>query len=149
MDFGLVATVNEGSTRKPGSLTLAKKEIIKEHPLIGYEIIRKIEFLVQAEHIVLFHHERYDGTGYPFGLRGQEIPLEVRIFAVADTIDAITSKRPYREIQSYRVAYKEIEMERGLQFDPDVVDAYLAVPEDRWHQLKIGAENSLQFYPIH
>ena len=147
-DIGKIG-IPQSILRKPGPLTLAEKEIIKEHPLIGYEIIRKIEFLVQAEPIVLFHHERYDGTGYPFGLIGQEIPLEARIFAVADTIDAITSERSYREIQSYRVAYKEIEKERGLQFDPDVVDAFLSVPEEKWHHVKRGTENSLQFYPIH
>ena len=99
--------------------------------------------------MVLFHHESYDGRGYPYGLKGEDIPLEARIFAIADTLDAITSDRPYRKGKSFREAFDEIERVRGSQFDPHIVDTLLSIPEVRWQQVKSDTEQSISSYSIH
>jgi HD-GYP domain-containing protein (c-di-GMP phosphodiesterase class II) len=93
-------------------LTDKEREIIKEHPLLGYEMVEEFSFLHEAAQVVLFHHESYDGGGYPYGLKGEEIPLEARIFAIADTLDAITSDRPYCKGRSFGAALDEIERVR-------------------------------------
>lgn len=146
-DIGKIG-IPERILRKPASLTPAEMEVVQRHPLIGYEIIHDCEFLSRAARIVLFHHERYDGTGYPYGLTGEEIPIEARIFAVADTLDAITSDRPYRRGMSLETALIEIDKQRGTQFDPEVVKAFLAVPDATWLQIK---ENNppLRSWAIH
>jgi len=95
-------------------------------------MIRNIEFLRFARGIVLCHHENFDGTGYPGGLRGEDIPLEARIFAVMDTLDAMTSDRPYRAALPFPAARAELERKSGTRFDPDIVEAFLAVPESSW-----------------
>ena len=92
--------------KKPGPLTALEKEIIKEHPLIGYEIIREFDFLKNAALVVRHHHERFDGKGYPHGLAGENILLEARVFSIADAIDAITSDRPYRKGRSFKEAFQ-------------------------------------------
>jgi HD-GYP domain-containing protein (c-di-GMP phosphodiesterase class II) len=130
-------------------LTEKEREIVKEHSLLGYELVEEFLFLQKASRVVLFHHESYDGLGYPYGLKGEEIPLEARIFAIADTLDAITSDRPYREGKSFRVAFDEIERVRGTQFDPHIVDAFLSVPEEKWQQIKWDTEQSLSQHTIH
>jgi HD-GYP domain-containing protein (c-di-GMP phosphodiesterase class II) len=94
--------------------------------------LKGIAFLADAAEIVLAHHERYDGAGYPQGLSGEKIPLGARIFAVADTLDAMTSDRPYRRALSFDAAREEIIRESGKQFDPGVVSAFLAVDEGIW-----------------
>jgi putative nucleotidyltransferase with HDIG domain len=147
-DIGKIG-IPESILRKPGSLTDREKEIIKEHPLLGYEIIEEFPFLQKASHVVLFHHEFYGGQGYPYGLKGENIPLEARIFAIADTLDAITSDRPYRRGQSFRVAREEIERHSGTQFDPSIVDAFLAIPEENWQQIKAEMDQSPILYSIH
>ena len=134
-DIGKIA-IPETILRKPGALTKTEKNIIKEHPLVGYELIKNYEFLKKAADIVLYHHERYDGQGYPYGLKGEEIPLAARIFSVADTLDAITSDRPYRRGQSFLVACEEIEKEKGSQFDPQVVEAFFEIKEKTWLEIK-------------
>jgi len=121
---------------KPGPLTEGERDIVKEHPLIGYEMLEEFEFLKKAAQVVLFHHESYDGTGYPFGLENGEIPLEARIFALVDTLDVITSDRPYRKGKSFEEAYKEIEKARGIQFDPSLVDILLSIPKEKWASIK-------------
>src|SRR5579864_8741625 len=93
--------------RKPGALTEAETEIMREHCFRGYQMLKKIPFLSEASEIVYSHQERFDGTGYPRGLSGQSIPLGARIFSIADTLDAITSDRPYRAAQSIQVAREE------------------------------------------
>lgn len=115
---------------KPGKLTAAEFEVIKSHTLIGARILSGSRFplLQLAEEIALTHHERWDGNGYSPGLGGEDIPLASRILAVADTFDAITHHRPYRPAASLEHARQEIEGERGRQFDPRVVDAFLALP---------------------
>src|ERR1035438_5983356 len=107
--------------RKPGPLNRQEQEIMREHCTRGYHILRKIPFLSEASEIVFCHQEHYDGSGYPSALRGSEIPIGARIFAVADALDAITSDRPYRRSQTFDVARQEILRCSGSQFDPAVV----------------------------
>jgi putative nucleotidyltransferase with HDIG domain len=147
-DIGKIG-IPDSILRKPGALTNKEREVIKEHPFLGYEMVEEFQFLQKASRVILYHHESYDGQGYPYGLKGEEIPLEARIFAVADTLDAITSDRPYRRGKSFRVAFDEIERVRGIQFDPDVVDAFLSVPEEKWQQIKLDSAQPLASYSIH
>ena len=147
-DIGKIG-IPDSILRKAGPLTDKEREIIKEHPNLGYEMVEEFSFLHKASCVVLFHHESYDGLGYPYGLKGEEIPLEARIFAIADTLDAITSDRPYRKGQSFRVALDEIERVRGTQFDPTIVDAFLSVPEEKWQQIKMAMEHSHSMYSVH
>jgi len=147
-DIGKIG-IPERILRKPGALTLTEKEIIKEHPLLGYEVIEEFDFLQKPARVVLFHHEKYDGTGYVYGLTRDEIPLEARIFSVADTLDAITSDRAYQKGQSFMVGLREIEEGRGSQFDPQVVDAFFSIPEERWEGVKADIESSFWVNTIH
>jgi len=121
---------------KPGKLTPEERAIMESHARIGYGLVARIAFLARAAEIVLTHQERYDGTGYPQGLSGDEIPLGSRIFAVADTLDAMTSDRPYRRALPFSQAREEIERESGRQFDPQVVRAFLSIPEDIWERIR-------------
>ena len=113
--------------RKSGPLTTAEREWMNQHPRLGYEMLQGISFLQDALPVVLYHQEMWDGSGYPEGLRGEEIPLSARIFAVADTYDAMTSTRPYRVALTHQEALSEITRCRGTQFDPLIVDAFLAL----------------------
>ncbi|MSP12655.1 MAG: HD domain-containing protein [Chloroflexi bacterium] len=133
-DVGKIG-VPDAILHKPGKLTEAEWQAMRRHPPIGYEILQDIAFLKRALPMVLHHHERWDGTGYPRQLRGEAIPLIARIFAVADTLDAITSKRPYREARSFAEARAEILRHRGSQFDPTVVDAFMRIPLSSWGAL--------------
>ncbi|NOX44558.1 MAG: GAF domain-containing protein [Caldiserica bacterium] len=112
---------------KPGALTGEEWEVMRKHPVYAYEVLSEIEFLRPALHIPYCHHERWDGTGYPRGLRGEEIPLAARIFAVVDAWDAMRSGRPYRGPLSREAAIGELERGAGTQFDPRVVKAFLAL----------------------
>ncbi len=109
---------------KPTRLTPEEFEKIKEHPAIGEQMIRPIPFLNRARAIIRHHHERFDGRGYPDGIKGDEIELGARIMAVADTFDAMTSDRSYRQARSVEEARVEIDQCRSTQFDPAVVDAF-------------------------
>jgi len=119
---------------KPGALSEAEWAEVRKHPLIGYRMLSKIGFLENALPVVLHHHERWEGRGYPFGLAGEAIPLGARIFAVADTLDAMTSDRPYRRALSFAKAKEEIIRNSGRQFDPQVVQAFLSIPDQDWQQ---------------
>jgi HD-GYP domain-containing protein (c-di-GMP phosphodiesterase class II) len=121
---------------KPGPLTDEEWKLMRRHPAIAEGMLEGIPFFRGAIEIIATHHERYDGSGYPRGLAGEEIPLGARIFAVADAFDAITSRRPYREAQPYNVAREEIRKGRGTQFDPEVVDAFLTIDEKEWQGLR-------------
>jgi putative nucleotidyltransferase with HDIG domain len=134
-DIGKIATP-DSILLKPGRLTDEEMEIMKQHCVQGYEIVKKIPFLCDAAEIVYSHQERYDGTGYPRALRGDEIPLGARIFALADTLDAITSDRPYRRGASFESAAAEIERCAGGQFDPKIVEVFLAMPIEGWSELR-------------
>jgi ribonuclease P protein subunit RPR2 len=98
-----------------------------QHPAIGAEIVRGIDFLGEARQVVRSHHERWDGKGYPDGLKGEEIPLSARVFAVADVLDALTSERPYRPASPFRQAREMIVAESGTHFDPLVIDAFNSI----------------------
>jgi len=113
---------------KPGPLTAAEWKVMRRHPEIGRRLIEKIPFLRGAVPIVYHHHERWDGTGYPLGLRGEVIPLGARIFAVADALDAMTFDRPYSHAITFEAASAEIQRCAGTHFDPAVVDTFLGIP---------------------
>lgn len=147
-DIGKIG-IPESILRKAGPLTEKEKDIIKEHPMLGYEMVEEFPSLRKASRVVLFHHESYDGSGYPYGLKGEEIPLEARIFSIADTLDAITSDRPYRKGQSFRAAFDEIERFRGSQFDPHIADAFLSVPEETWWKAKYNTGNTPVLNSVH
>jgi putative nucleotidyltransferase with HDIG domain len=121
---------------KPAKLTPEERAIMQTHARIGYEWVSRVAFLSPAAQIVLTHQERYDGTGYPQGLAGEEIPLGARTFAVSDTLDAMMSDRPYRRGQPYSVARAEIERESGRQFDPQVVATFLSISEETWMRIR-------------
>jgi putative nucleotidyltransferase with HDIG domain len=144
-DIGKMA-IPDAILRKPAKLTEEEKRIMQEHAYRGYQMLKKIPFLAEASEIVYSHQERFDGTGYPRGLKGEEIPLGSRIFSVADTLDAITSDRPYRAAQSLDEARKEIERWSGRQFDPEVVKIFLDMPDKIWEDLR--REIDAQGYPL-
>ncbi|MFN3283720.1 MAG: HD-GYP domain-containing protein, partial [Pseudothermotoga sp.] len=115
---------------KPGKLTDEEWELMKKHPFYAYQMLSRIEYLRPAIEIPYCHHERWDGTGYPRGLKGKEIPLSARIFAVVDVYDALTSDRPYRKAWSKEKAIEYIKNEKGKQFDPKVVDIFLTMIQE-------------------
>jgi putative nucleotidyltransferase with HDIG domain len=134
-DIGKIATP-DSILLKPGKLNREEVRVMREHCTQGYQIVRKIPFLREASEIVYAHQERFDGTGYPRGLKGDQIPLGARIFAVADTLDAITSDRPYRKGANVAAAHQEIARCSGLQFDPTVVRVFLGLPSKLWGDLR-------------
>ena len=109
---------------KPGALTAAEWEIMRQHPQLGYELLEPIPYLRPALEIPYCHHEHWDGSGYPRGLKGEEIPMSARIFAVADVWDALRSDRPYRVAWSDEAARVYIVQQSGKQFEPQVVEAF-------------------------
>jgi response regulator RpfG family c-di-GMP phosphodiesterase len=119
-DIGKLA-IPDSILLKPASLTEAERRIMQRHVQIGYDLVSRIPFLMDAAEIILTHHERWDGSGYPRGLKGADIPLSGRIFAVADTLDAMTSDRPYRHALPLQTAREEIMRMAGTQFDPHIV----------------------------
>lgn len=121
--------------RKPAKLTEEEWVLMREHPLHGQQILRGIEFLEGAARVVAQHHEKWDGSGYPLGLRGEEIDLCARIFSVADAFDAMTSDRVYRKGKPYKAAAQELDDWAAKQFDPKVVEAFHRVPQCDWDQL--------------
>jgi putative nucleotidyltransferase with HDIG domain len=134
-DIGKMA-IPDAILRKPGKLDPDELAIMREHSYRGFQLLKRIPFLGEASEIVYSHQERFDGTGYPRGLKAEEIPLGARIFSVADTLDAITSDRPYRPAQTVQAAKEEIERWSGRQFDPDVVKAFLSMPNNIWEDLR-------------
>jgi HD-GYP domain-containing protein (c-di-GMP phosphodiesterase class II) len=109
--------------RKPSSLNVAEMAEMRRHPVIGAEIMRPVELLAEASEIVMHHHEHFDGSGYPDGLRGEQIPVGSRIVLVADAFNAITTDRPYQKARSKAEALKVLRSHAGTQFDPQVVKA--------------------------
>ena len=134
-DIGKMA-IPDAILLKPGRLEAEEQVTMRKHCLSGYQIVRKIPFLKEAADIVYSHQEHFDGGGYPRRLRGEEIPLGARIFAVADTLDAITSDRPYRRGSPFSAARNEISRCTGTQFDPRVVEAFLSMPSEVWEELR-------------
>jgi len=138
-DIGKIATP-DSILLKPDKLSDEEMMIMKQHCERGYEIVRKIPFLREAAEIVYAHQERFDGAGYPRGLRGEEIPLGARIFAIADSLDAMTSDRPYRKGTTFALATEEIVRCAGKQFDPQIVEVFLAMPGETWLELRAEIE---------
>jgi putative nucleotidyltransferase with HDIG domain len=134
-DIGKMA-IPDDILRKPDRLTGEEQEIMREHCSRGYHMLRKIPFLASAAEIVFCHQEHYDGSGYPSGLHDEQIPIGARIFAVADTLDAMTSDRPYRKAKSFDQAREEILHCSGTQFDPTVVEVFLKMPNELWQELR-------------
>jgi putative nucleotidyltransferase with HDIG domain len=128
---------------KPGKLTEEEWVIMRKHVQTGYQMLSHIEFLHLSLDVVRYHHESWDGSGYPNGLRGEEIPLFARIFALCDTYDAITSDRPYRKRRTYAEARAEIIRCSGTQFSQEVVDAFLRVPEAEWTEIQLMDSKAL------
>jgi putative nucleotidyltransferase with HDIG domain len=141
-DIGKMA-IPDAILRKPGALDTEEIAIMQEHCYRGYQILKRIPFLTEASEIVYAHQEKYDGTGYPRGLKGEQIPLGARIFSVADTLDAMTSDRPYRAKLPFSVAREEIQRWSGRQFDPQVVNTFLQMPENIWDDLRKGIDEQI------
>jgi putative nucleotidyltransferase with HDIG domain len=118
---------------KPGPLDAEEREIVRRHPEQGYQLLKDIDYLEPILDIPHYHHERWDGDGYPCGLRGEQIPLTARIFAIVDVWDAMTSDRPYRPGIPYAVTITHIKEQSGKHFDPAVVEHFLAMMEDLRH----------------
>jgi len=138
-DIGKMA-IPDRILRKPGPLNDEERTIMRTHCEVGYNMLIRIPFLREAAEIVLSHQEFYDGSGYPRGLRGEDIPLGARIFAVADALDAMISDRPYRKALSVEHARQEIARCSGSQFDPDVVKVFLSLPPSLWTELRENVE---------
>lgn len=146
-DIGKMA-IPDAILLKPGRLDLSETAIMREHCLRGYQILRKIPFLRDAAEIVYSHQEHFDGSGYPRGLHGDQIPLGARIFAVADTLDAITSDRPYRRANTFEAARKEIRRCSGSQFDPAIIEVFLRIPDQIWRDLQGEILRQTRFSPL-
>jgi cyclic di-GMP phosphodiesterase len=133
-DIGKIG-VPDSILRKPAKLTDEEWVLMREHPIHGQQILRGIEFLEGAARVVAQHHEKWDGSGYPSGLKAEEIDMCARIFSVADAFDAMTSDRVYRRGKSYDAASQELDDWAGRQFDPKVIEAFHRVPKDDWEEL--------------
>ena len=138
-DIGKIG-VRDSILLKPGPLTPEEWKEMKLHPELGYWMLAKMPYLHDISLIVLQHQERFDGKGYPQGLKGDAVVLGARIFAIADTLDAITSDRPYRKGRSIEVAREEIKRCSGTQFDPRLVDTFLAIPDQTWLDIRTRVE---------
>jgi putative nucleotidyltransferase with HDIG domain len=134
-DIGKIG-VPDAILRKPAKLTDEEWILMREHPIHGQQILRGIKFLQGAAKVVAQHHEKWDGSGYPLGLVGEDIDICARIFSVADAFDAITSDRVYRKGRSYEAAAAELDEWIGRQFDPKVVEAFHRVPQEDWDELR-------------
>lgn len=134
-DLGKIATP-DNILLKPGKLDPDEIKIMREHCRHGFEMVGKIPFLKDASAIVYAHQEKFDGSGYPRGISGMEIPLGARIFALADTLDAMTSDRPYRKSTTFEHATEEIARCTGSQFDPSIVKVFLQIPVEVWKTLR-------------
>jgi HAMP domain-containing protein len=133
-DVGEIRTL-EAILQKPAPLTMDERRILAQHPAAGADILETVPLLTPALDVVGAHHERFDGGGYPSGLRAEGIPLTARIFAVVDALDAMTHDRPHRAARPLEEALEEIRREAGKQFDPRIVEAALGIPRERWAEL--------------
>jgi HD-GYP domain-containing protein (c-di-GMP phosphodiesterase class II) len=142
-DVGKIA-VSDQILLKPGKLTEQEWKEMRKHPEAGYRIVKRISFLKDAAEIVYAHHEQFDGSGYPCGIKNEAIPLGARMFMVADAYDALTSERPYRSPMTYEEAAAEIRKLNGTHFGPVVVDAFMAIAPE---QLQMSAKRYMDATP--
>jgi response regulator RpfG family c-di-GMP phosphodiesterase len=138
-DIGKIG-VRDRVLLKPGPLSADEWLEMKRHPELGWALLQRVDYLRPASSIVLQHQEKWDGTGYPAGLRGEDIVIGARIFHIVDTLDAITSDRPYRRARPFADASAEVVRCRGTQFDPQVVDAFVSVPAEEWERIRLDVE---------
>ncbi len=138
-DIGKIG-IRDSILLKPGRLTAEEWVEMRKHPEMGYKLLEGSDFLERERIIVLHHQERYDGKGYPLALKAKDIDIGARIFAIADTFDAMTSDRPYRQALTFKAAREEIIRCSGTQFDPRVVDAFLSIPHMEWREIREKVE---------
>jgi len=138
-DIGKLA-IPDAILLKPGALTEEEWIIMRSHAQLGFELVKRIPFLADAAGIILTHHERCDGSGYPQGLKTADISLGARIFAVADTVDAMTSDRPYRAALSFEEAHDEIRRGSGSRYDSRVANVFLSVGIESWNVIRYSTE---------
>jgi len=138
-DVGKIG-ISDNILLKDGKLTDEEWVEVRKHVEIGYKIVKAIEFMGRGRELVYAHHERFDGRGYPCGLKNKEIYIGARFFAIADTLDAMTNDRPYRRALSFEVFLEELKACSGSQFDPQVVEMFLSLPRDGWCQIAQQAE---------
>src|SRR5437879_5648338 len=134
-DIGKLA-ISDGILLKPGALTDEERRVMQQHAQIGYDLVKGIPFLAEAAEIIYAHHERWDGSGYPRGLKTEEIPVGARIFAVVDTFDAMTSDRPYRRALPFETSREVIERGAGKQYDAQVARVFLSIPDETWEVIR-------------
>jgi response regulator RpfG family c-di-GMP phosphodiesterase len=134
-DIGKIG-ISDSILLKPGQLTPAEWAQMRKHPEMGFRLLEGSDFLERERIIVLHHQERFDGRGYPQGLKARDIDVGARIFAIADTFDAMTSNRPYRKALPFRTAREEIIRCSGAQFDPRIVESFLSVPHTEWTEIR-------------
>jgi putative two-component system response regulator len=142
-DIGKIG-IPDAILRKPGKLDAEEWRIMKGHPAIGYNVLKRIKFLEEAAQIVMHHHEAFDGSGYPDGLVGTNIPLGARIFNIADAIDAMTSDRPYQKALPFEVAAHELLRHSGQQFDPAIITVFNKTSLDFWIAEKLKIEENIR-----
>jgi putative two-component system response regulator len=145
-DIGKIG-IPDAILRKPEDLTAAEWQIMKKHPTIGYNLLRRIKFLETSAQIVLHHHEAFDGSGYPDGLSGDNIPMGARIFNIADAIDAITSDRPYQKALPFKTAASELKKHSGQQFDPQIVAIFEKTGVNFWEEEKLKIDERIRKEP--
>ncbi len=144
-DVGKIA-IPDSILKKPTTLTSSEWDKIKLHPSLGYGLIKEIKLVQEIGNIILYHHERFDGNGYPNNLEKHKIPEEARIFALADALDAITSYRPYRKERSFNFAREEIKRNSGTQFDPEVVKAFCSLDIKKWKKIRFESTRLMPFF---
>jgi putative nucleotidyltransferase with HDIG domain len=145
-DIGKIG-VQDSVLRKPGPLSPEEWKEMKRHPELGWALLNRVDYLRPASAIVLQHHERWDGAGYPAGLKASDTVIGARIFQVVDTIDAITTDRPYRRARDFAAARAEVVRCQGTQFDPMVVEAFLTVPVEDWEHIRRSVEQAAERLP--
>jgi len=141
-DIGKIG-VTDSILHKPGPLTEAETAVMRTHVEHGVDIIKSLSWLKDAVDVVCCHHEKYDGSGYGTGMKGTDIPVQARIFAIVDVFDALTSKRPYREPATYEEACKAMMAERGARFDPELLDRFMKIAPELHRKICLADEGRL------